>query len=75
MKNPKTTNTFCAILLLLATSATFAQTFDDDVIDNTQANPIDNYIILALFLALLFAFYKMKRIGKEKGIFIQKKRL
>ncbi len=75
MNNPKITMTFFTTLLLLATTAAFAQTFDDDVIDNTQANPIDNYIILALFLALLFAFYKMKRIGKEKGIFIQKKRL
>jgi hypothetical protein len=66
MNNPKITMTFFATLLLLATTAAFAQTFDDDVIDNTQATPIDNYIILALFLALQFAFYKMKRIGKER---------
>ena len=75
MKNPKTIKTFSAILLLLATSATFAQTFDDDVIDNTQASPIGSYIILALFLALLFAFYKMKRIGKEKVFSFKNKRL
>lgn len=73
MKNPIITKTFSATLLLLATTATIAQTFDDDVIDNTQASPIGSYIILALLLALLFAFYKMKRIGKEKGIIIQKK--
>jgi hypothetical protein len=75
MKNPKITKTFFATLLLLATTATFAQTFDDDVIDNTQATPIDNYIILALILALIFAFYKMKRIGKEREFFYKNKGL
>ena len=75
MKNPKITMPFFATLLLLATTATFAQTFDDDVIDNTQANPIDNYIILALILALLFAFYKMKKVGKKKEFSCENKGL
>lgn len=62
MKNSKILKNCYALLMLLATSVSFAQEFDDDVIDNQPVTPIDNYVFLALFLALLYAFYIMKRV-------------
>ena len=66
INNNKIMKCFSALLMLLATSFSFAQGFDEEVIDNTPAGPIDNYVILVLFLALLFAFYKIRRVGSEK---------
>ena len=68
MKNSKILKNCYSILMLLATSISFAQDFDEDVVDNQPVSPIDNYVILALFLALLYVFYIMKKVGyRNKG--------
>ena len=66
MNKSKIVKILFVILILFASSASFAQDFEDDVIDNTPAGPIDNYVILTLFLGMIYAFYKMKRVGCEK---------
>jgi len=65
INNSKIMKNYYALLMLLVTSMSFAQDFDDDVVDNTPVSPIDNYIVLALFFALLFAFYKIKSVVRE----------
>lgn len=68
MKNSKIIKNCYVLLMLLATSVSFAQEFDEDVVDNQPVSPIDNYVILVLFLALLYVFYIMKRVGfRNKG--------
>ena len=65
MKKNKIINPF--IILLMLVNTVFSQGFEEEVIDNeTPVSPIDNYIIMAIFMALFYAFYKMKRVGCEK---------
>ena len=64
IKNQKNTKTFSAILMLLATSVSFAQNegFDPEVIDN--ASPIDTNIWLLLLVGLGYVFYKYSKLRK-----------
>jgi hypothetical protein len=60
IKNQKNIKTFYALLMLLATSVSFAQDegFDEEVIDN--ASPIDTNIWLLLLVGLGYVFYKYR---------------
>ena len=64
IKNQKNINTFYALLMLLATSVSFAQDegFDEEVIDN--ASPIDTNIWLLLLVGLGYVFYKYRKSMK-----------
>ena len=61
IKNQKNIKTFYALLMLLATSVSFAQDegFDEEVIDN--ASPIDTNIWLLLLVGLGYVFYKYRK--------------
>ena len=55
--------------MLMLVNTVFSQDFEEEVIDNeTPVSPIDNYIIMAILMALLLAFYKMKNL-ERKNIF------
>ncbi len=62
--NNKIMKRFSALLLLLATTASFAQDegFEEEVIDN--ASPIDTNIWLLLFVGLGYVFYKYRKSMK-----------
>jgi hypothetical protein len=64
IKNQKNINTFYALLMLLATSVSFAQDegFDEEVIDN--ASPIDTNIWVLLLVGLGYVFYKYRKSMK-----------
>ena len=62
IKNQINMKTFCAILMLLVTSASFAQGFDEEVIDN--ASPIDTNIWVLLLAGLGYVFYKYSKLRK-----------
>jgi hypothetical protein len=64
IKNQKNIKTFYALLMLLATSVSFAQDegFDEEVIDN--ASPIDTNIWLLLLVGLGYVFYKYRKSMK-----------
>ena len=64
IKNQKNIKTFYAILMLLATSVSFAQDegFDEEVVDNTS--PIDTNIWLLLLVGLGYVFYKYRKLRK-----------
>lgn len=69
INNSKIIKNYYALLMLLVTSMSFAQDFDDDVEDNPPVSPIDKYLVLALIFGLLFAFYKIKKNVREKFLF------
>lgn len=63
--NNKIIKHFSAILMLLATSVSFAQPgFDStggtDVVDNTA--PIDNYLWVLILVGLVYVFYKYRKL-------------
>ena len=60
IKNQINIKTFCALLMLLVTSASFAQDFDDEVVDN--ASPIDTNIWVLLLAGLGYVFYKYRKL-------------
>ena len=64
IKNQKNIKTFYALLMLLATSVSFAQDegFEEEVIDN--ASPIDTNIWLLLLVGLGYVFYKYRKSMK-----------
>ncbi len=64
IKNQKNIKTFYALLMLLATSVSFAQDegFDEEVIDN--ASPIDTNIWVLLLVGLGYVFYKYRKSMK-----------
>lgn len=62
MKSSKITKTFSALLILLATSASFAQGFDDDVVDNVA--PIDTHIWVLIVVGLGYVLYKYRKSMK-----------
>ena len=64
IENQKNIKTFYALLMLLATSVSFAQdeSFDEEVIDN--ASPIDTNIWLLLLVGLGYVFYKYSKLRK-----------
>ena len=64
IKNQKNIKTFYALLMLLATSVSFAQDegFEEEVIDN--ASPIDTNIWLLLLVGLGYVFYKYSKLRK-----------
>lgn len=56
-----------AILLLFPFQTLLAEEeFPDDVQD-VPAAPIDNFIIIAIVIALAFAFYFLKKIERNKS--------
>ncbi len=60
INNNKIIKRFSALLMLLATSASFAQGFDDDVVDNQS--PIDSNIWLLILVGLGYVFYKYRKL-------------
>ena len=63
INNQKTRNTFSAILMLLVTSVSFAQDFEEeDVVDNTA--PIDSYVWVLILVGLGYVFYKYRKSMK-----------
>jgi hypothetical protein len=62
--NNKIMKRFSALLMLLATSASFAQEFDDDVLDNTTGGPIDTNIWVLILVGLGYVFYKYRKSMK-----------
>ena len=64
INNQKNIKTFYAILMLLATSVSFAQDegFDEEVIDN--ATPIDSYAWVLILVGLGYVFYKYKKLRR-----------
>ena len=64
IENQKNIKTFYALLMLLATSVSFAQDegFEEEVIDN--ASPIDTNIWLLLLVGLGYVFYKYRKLIK-----------
>lgn len=59
-------------LILLVTGFGFAQTtepagFDEDVVDNTQTAPLNDYIAEAIVLGVFLAFYSIQRNSKIKN--------
>ena len=64
IENQKNIKTFYALLMLLATSVSFAQdeSFDEEVIDN--ASPIDTNIWVLLLVGLGYVFYKYRKLIK-----------
>ena len=64
IENQKNIKTFYALLMLLATSVSFAQDegFEEEVIDN--ASPIDTNIWLLLLVGLGYVFYKYRKSMK-----------
>ena len=64
IENQKNIKTFYALLMLLATSVSFAQDedFEEEVIDN--ASPIDTNIWLLLLVGLGYVFYKYSKLRK-----------
>jgi hypothetical protein len=65
MKSSKIIKNFSAILMLLATSISFADTppgFGNDVLDNPA--PIDNYVWVLLLVGLGYVFYKYRKLRR-----------
>ncbi len=64
IENQKNIKIFYAILMLLATSVSFAQDegFEPEVIDN--ASPIDTNIWVLLLVGLGYVFYKYRKSGR-----------
>ena len=64
IENQKNIKTFYALLMLLATSVSFAQDegFEPEVVDN--ASPIDTNIWLLLLVGLGYVFYKYRKSMK-----------
>ena len=60
INNQKNIKTFYAILMLLATSVSFAQDFDDDVVDNVA--PIDTHIWVLIVVGLGYLLYKYRKL-------------
>jgi hypothetical protein len=62
INNNKIMKRFSALLLLLATSASFAQDtgFEDEVVDN----PIDTNIWVLILVGLGYVFYKYRKSMK-----------
>ena len=60
MKSSKIIKTFSAILMLLATSVSFAQDFEEDVVDNVA--PIDTHILVLIVVGLGYVFYKYRKL-------------
>jgi hypothetical protein len=60
MKSSKIIKTFSAILMLLATSVSFAQDFEEDVVDNVA--PIDTHIWVLIVVGLGYVFYKYRKL-------------
>jgi len=70
--NFKTPKIIFTIIIGLLTNAAFAQgttpgSFDSDVVDNTAPTaPINDYVVVALIIAVLMGFYVFRRNYKEK---------
>ena len=62
MKSSKIIKTFSAILMLLATSVSFAQDFEEDVVDNVA--PIDTHIWVLIVVGLGYVLYKYSKSMK-----------
>jgi hypothetical protein len=65
MKSSKIIKTFSAILMLLATSVSFAQDFEEDVVDNVA--PIDTHIWVLIVVGLGYVLYKYRKLRKLIG--------
>ena len=65
MKNSKITKIVYTIVVFLTTVFVFGQEtgpteFGDDVVDNAATSPIDDYIIVGIVIAVLFAIYSIQ---------------
>lgn len=72
MKNililPRVKKHFITFFCLCFSKIIFAQdlpSFDDNVIDNTPAAPIDNSVYVLLFVALIYGLHKLKKPSKN----------
>ena len=79
MKNSKITKIVYTIIGLITTVFVFGQDgdgsppgFDDDVIDNEPISPIDDYLILGVIIAVLFAIYSIQRNNSLRDFSIKK---
>lgn len=61
MKKFKKLKHFFATLMLLIANVSFAQGFDDNVVDNPTV-PIDNYVWMLLLIGSVYVFYKYKKL-------------
>jgi len=66
MKNSKITKIVYTIVVFLTTVFVFGQEtgpaeFGDDVVDNAATSPIDDYTIVGVVIAVLFAIYSIQR--------------
>ena len=73
--NFKITKVIYTIIIVLITSAAFADvtdppSFGDDVVDNTMDNPtaapIDDYVVEAIVLGAFIAFYGIRKNRQVK---------
>jgi glucose uptake protein GlcU len=64
MKSSKIIKTLSAILMLLATSVSFAQDFEEDVVDNVA--PIDTHIWVLILVGLGYVLYKYRKLRSFK---------
>jgi hypothetical protein len=65
INNNKIIKRFSALLMLLATAATFAQDGDDTGFgDNVGDNPIDTNIWVLILVGLGYVFYKYRKSMK-----------
>jgi hypothetical protein len=65
INNNKIIKRFSALLMLLATTATFAQVDDDTgFVDNVGDNPIDTNIWVLILVGLGYVFYKYRKSMK-----------
>jgi hypothetical protein len=62
MKSSKIIKNFSAILMLLANSVSFAQDFEEDVVDNLA--PIDTHIWVLIVVGLGYVLYKYSKSMK-----------
>ena len=60
MKSSKIIKNFSAILMLLANSVSFAQDFEEDVVDNVA--PIDTHIWILIVVGLGYVLYKYRKL-------------
>jgi hypothetical protein len=63
INNNKITKRFSALLMLLATTATFAQD-GTEFVDNVGDNPIDTNIWVLILVGLGYVFYKYRKSMK-----------
>jgi len=64
MKSSKIIKNFSAILMLLANSVSFAQDFEEDVVDNVA--PIDTHIWVLILVGLGYVLYKYRKLRSFK---------